>query len=205
MKRITLYLLPLVILLTAAAVVILDRTLLLNPPAYTPRGFEAFEHEDYAEAINLFAQAQKHCETDIMARRMLAMSYHNYHWNDEALEEYESVWTLYRSNAFLAMHNAGRLRRERGEFDEALECFQNALSLDQNAAALWADLAELHVARNEPQYALEAIEQAVSLEPANEAIGQLRETILGALQPPSAQQTLSSQTIQGQIPAGGGM
>ncbi len=173
--------LPLVILLGGVALIFLDRTALLSPPAYTERGAAAFERGEWVESIRLFSQAQKHCETDILAHRMLGMSYHNYQWNDEALRQYESVWGLFAQEAALAMRNAGRLYRERGENDQALMCYQRALGTDPAFVGAWVDLADLHIARNEWQPALEAIGRAIELEPENASLKSLRERIMQRL------------------------
>ena len=171
------YFLPIVIVLLAVAVVVLDRLALLDPPAYTEKGAKAFEKGDMVDAIHDFAQAQKSCETDILARRMLGMAYHNYRWNDEALRQYESVWSLYAQNAAIAMRNAGRIQQERGELKKAFECYQKALAVDPAFAGGWADLAELHALAGHLDDALRAIDQAISLDPGNPYLKEARARI----------------------------
>lgn len=171
------WLLPIVILLTAAAVVALDRLALLNPPANTEKGVMAFEKGDMVAAIHDFSQAQKFCETDILARRMLGMAYHNYRWNDEALRQYESVWGLAVQNAAIAMRNAGRIHQERGELEKAFECFHKALAVDPKFTGVLADLAELHAKAGHAEAAMQAIEAAISLEPENQFLKEIRERI----------------------------
>ncbi len=171
------FLLPIVIVLIAAAVVVVDRLALLNPPACAERGMQAFNKGDMVGAIHDFAQAQKFCETDILARRMLGMAYHNYRWNDEALRQYESVWTLYAQNAALAMRNAGRIYQERGEAEKAFECYKKALAVDPNFVGVLADLAELHLKAGHTVAALRAIDEAIKLEPENPFLKEIRAKI----------------------------
>ena len=171
------YLLPIAILLLGLTVIVLDRTALLDPPAYTERGMEAFTQGNYVEAIHQFAQAEKHCETDILARRMLGMSYHNYRWNDEALQQYNDTWNLFAQNAALAMRNAGRIHRDRGEMEEAFNCFQKALAADPDFAGVWADLADLQAEVGNSKAAIEAIEKAVELDPQNPFLQKRKEEL----------------------------
>ena len=175
---------PVLIVLLAVGVVVLDRMAVLDPPRYTERGMKAFEKGNYVEAIHQFAQAEKHCETDILARRMLGMSYHNYRWNDEALQQYNDTWTLFAQNAALAMRNAGRIHRERGEMEEAFNCYRKALAADPNFVGVWSDLAELQAESGNFKAALEAAERALSLDPDNPFLQELEESISKAAAKP---------------------
>ncbi len=177
---------PISLLALAAAVVTADRLALEGPPAALKRGLAAFERGELVTAIRQFATAQKYCETDIMARRMLGMSYQNYRWNDEALAQYESVWSLAAQNAALAMRNAGRIHAQRGETAEALDCFGRALAVDPRFAGVHGDLAELHLREGHRQAALEAASRALELEPGNPYLRQLRQRVLASPPPDTA-------------------
>ncbi|MCP3868413.1 MAG: tetratricopeptide repeat protein [Gammaproteobacteria bacterium] len=178
---------PSLILFATISIIVLDRMALLNAPSYTKQGLSAFESGNYVESIHKFSQAQKHSETDILTRRMLGMSYHNYGWHDEALIQYEATWFLAQNNAALAMRNAGRLHRIRNEPEKALTCFHRAVAVDPEFAGAWADLAELHRVEGRPKPALSAIDRAIKLEPQDLSFQQIRASIRTADERPTAE------------------
>jgi len=142
-------------------------------PKSNAKGLEAFNNENYSEAIRKFSQAQQYCETDIMARFFLGAAYHNYGWNDEALQEYETTWKLTREYGIKAMHNAGRIWFKKRNMRRAIQCFDRALRLNQAQPAIWFDLGQVHLAMKNKKSAEYCISEAIKYDPENKQYQQL--------------------------------
>jgi Flp pilus assembly protein TadD len=142
-------------------------------PKSNAQGLEAFNNENYSEAIRKFSQAQQQCETDIMARYYLGAAYHNYKWNDEALQEYDITWNLTREYGVRAMHGAGRIWFQKMKYRKAIQCFDRALRLNQTLPEVWFDLAQVHLAMKNMKSAEYCVSQAVKYDPKNKEYQQL--------------------------------
>lgn len=166
---------PACILLAAAFLVISDVRGWFRPSTAFQDGEAAMQSGNYAKAIHNLSRAQRECERDIAARYALGAAYHNYGWHDEALEEYDATWDLAAHNATRAMHSAGRIHAQRGEFDQAIACFQRALALTPASPDVWFELGQTHLQRGERELAAQALQQALTYDPENPVYHQARE------------------------------
>lgn len=130
-------------------------------------GVQAFNKGDFVTAIREFSKAQQNCESDIFSRYYLGAAYHNYGWYDEALEEYQTTWTLARENATKAMHSAGRIYYHRDNLKEAEKCFRQALSLVPSSPIIWYELGQVYLRNKNFSAALNCFREALQYDPAN--------------------------------------
>ena len=142
-------------------------------PKTNAEGIEAMKNENYSEAIRKFSQSQQFCETDIMARFNLGQAYHNYGWEDEALQEYDTTWNLARDYGIKSMHNAGRIWFKKGNNQKAIQCFDRALRLNTALPEVWFDLGQIHLTMNNAKSAEYCISEAVKYNPQNKQYQQL--------------------------------
>ena len=86
-----------------------------------------------------------------------------------AEDAYRTALNLTPDDPRVLNNLAWALRDQGGRLPEALTLVERALTLDPTSESAWDTLAELRFRNGEPQLALDAIREAVSLEPARRA------------------------------------
>jgi Flp pilus assembly protein TadD len=176
-RRVISWLAPCSVLVFLSCLVFFGQVSWFNPPEPTLAGFRALEDGRIVDAIHRFSQAKKYCETDIEASCLLGISYQEYGWGDEALEEYGNTWKLAARNVGRAMWNAARLLREKGENENAVLHYRRALLFMPESHEIWYELGSVLEEMRQKASATAAYQEALRLNPQNRFYQQTVERI----------------------------
>ncbi len=129
-------------------------------------GNNSLNHEHYEQAEESFIAAIKINQNSAAAYRGLADTYFAKENYTEAKETYRFLLQLEPDNDSV-LAKLGEIAEQQGNTEEAIECYQQAVVLNDLLSPRFYHLAELLIKVKEPAAALEALRSAIELEPKN--------------------------------------
>ncbi len=130
------------------------------------QGENKFHEGNYDKAEEFFIAAIKFDKKLAPAYRGLADTYMAKGAAEEALQTYDFLSRLTPADDALLV-KLSELSEERGKINEAINYLENAVSINDSLSPRFYHLAELLQKVEQPEVALEAVSQAVELEPKN--------------------------------------
>ena len=162
MKYIKPYFTGISILIFALVLLLTDLFGWFHPKDSFSKGKQFFEQKNYVKAVELFSQAVRSCDNDIVAHFYLGAAYHQYGWHDEALKQYQKTWNL-AQNAVRSMHSTARIYRIRGQKDQAIIHYQKALAINPLSPDIWHELGVVFNETGNAVAAHDAFSKAIKL------------------------------------------
>ncbi len=129
-------------------------------------GVNSLNHEHYEQAEESFIAAIKIDQNSTAAYRGLADTYFAKENFTEAKETYRFLLQMEPDNDSV-LAKLGEIAEQQGNTQEAIECYQQAVIINDLLSPRFYHLAELLLKVKEPGAALEAIQSALELEPKN--------------------------------------
>lgn len=125
-----------------------------------------FNEGNYEKAEELYIAAIKIDKKSVSAYRGLADTYAAQGSIEEALETYDFLTRLSPGDDALLI-KLSELSEERGQINQAINYLERAVAINDSLAARYYKLAELYGKAEQKELSLEAVSQAVELEPKN--------------------------------------
>lgn len=130
---------------------------------------------DWKDAITFYNQTLKYTET-ARIHNNLAMAYSDKKDSEKAMSHYQRAIEI--SDIYPQTHNnLGNLYKEMGEIEKAIEEFEKSIKMDKYFLFAYYNLVNLYLEQKDFQSAISVLERILEIQPGNQQILDLIETI----------------------------
>lgn len=141
-----------------------------TPQAYGALASLSFAEGEYDESVALLEEAVRHCPTDPYLRIMLSKAMMRSGQAEEAVKAAsagKSMAETPEEDTPAALMALGDAHKAKGELDEAISCYQKALSLRPDFVDCRLSLADSYLSKGDLRAAEEQVEYVLKSEPEN--------------------------------------
>jgi len=139
-----------------------------NPASFYQKGKKQFDLHHYQSSFTYLRQALEVDPTYAEAYFGLGYLYARFDMNDAAVRMYEMA-LRFDPNHMDSMNNLAMMYFHAGNYDDALELIQKAISVNDNADCEY-NLGSIYLEKNQPEDALQAFLKAVAMRPNDASI-----------------------------------